>query len=107
MPRLFAYGTLLSAARQKRLFGRLVAAEPAALEGWRRARCVGRYFGIVRTRGARTRGGVLRLTRAELACADRWEGVPDLYRRRRVRVACAGGGRDCWAYVPVRPAGAR
>lgn len=106
MHRVFAYGTLLSYQRQKRLFGRRIAWEPAVLLGWRRVRCVGRYFGIVTDRGSRTDGGVFLLTGSELAAADRWEGVPDLYRRRRVRVSSSGRRLACWAYVPVRrPAG--
>jgi len=105
MHRVFAYGTLLSPLRQKRLFGRRIPWEPAVLAGWRRARFLGRYFGIVADRASRTAGGVLVLTGGQLACADRWEGVPELYRRRRLRVASAGGSLVCWAYVPVRRRG--
>jgi gamma-glutamylcyclotransferase (GGCT)/AIG2-like uncharacterized protein YtfP len=102
MHRVFAYGTLLSPLRQRRLFGRLVPWKPAVLAGWRKVRCVGPYFGIVAERGARTEGGVLLLTGDELAGADRWERVPELYRRRRVRVRRAGRSVACWVYVPVR-----
>ena len=102
MHRVFAYGTLLSPLRHKRLFGRRIPWKPAVLEGWRKARCVGPYFGILRDPGSRTDGGVLLLSGAQLASADRWERVPDLYRRRRVRVACGGRSLGCWAYVPVR-----
>jgi gamma-glutamylcyclotransferase (GGCT)/AIG2-like uncharacterized protein YtfP len=108
MDRVFAYGTLLDPSHQKRLFGRRIPRAPAVLPGWKRTRCVGRYLGIVRDRGSRTKGGVLLLNRAELAAADRWEGVPDLYRRRRVRVESAGRKWPCWAYVPVpKPGGAQ
>jgi gamma-glutamylcyclotransferase (GGCT)/AIG2-like uncharacterized protein YtfP len=102
MHRVFAYGTLLSPVRQRRLFGRRIAWEPAVLAGWRRVRCVGRYLGIVADKGSRTDGGVLVLTGAQLARADKWEAVPSLYRRRRVRVSSAGRTLSCWAYVPVR-----
>src|ERR1035438_1292211 len=101
MHRVFAYGTLLAPSRQKRLFGRRIPLAPAVLTGWRKVRCVGRYPGIVRDPNSRTEGGVLLLTRAELAAADDWEGVPDLYRRRRIRVTSGGRSRACWAYVPV------
>ncbi|HXQ81843.1 MAG TPA: gamma-glutamylcyclotransferase family protein [Opitutaceae bacterium] len=106
MHRVFAYGTLLARSHQRRLFGRRIPWEPAALAGWKKVRCVGRYFGIIRQGGSRTEGGVLLLTRAELAVADRWERIPNLYRRRRVRVISAGRSCACWVYVPVRrPAG--
>jgi hypothetical protein len=101
MHRVFAYGTLLVPSRQKLLFGRRIPRVPAVVAGWRKKRCVGRYFGIVRERGSRTKGGVLLLTRAELAAADRWEGAPTLYRRRRIRATCAGRTLACWAYVPA------
>lgn len=101
MHRVFAYGTLLWPSRQKRLFGRKLARLPAVLAGWRRERCVGRYYGIVRRAGAQTRGGLLSLTKSELSAADLWEGVPALYRPRRVRVESAGRRIACWVYVPA------
>jgi gamma-glutamylcyclotransferase (GGCT)/AIG2-like uncharacterized protein YtfP len=101
MHRVFAYGTLLAPSHQKRLFGRRVPGAPAVLQGWKKARCVGRYLGIVRDRGCRAEGCVLLLTQAELLAADRWEGVPELYRRRRIRVKSAGRSCPCWAYVPA------
>ena len=101
MPRVFAYGTLLDPVHQRRLFGRRVSPAPAVLPGWKKVRCVGRYLGIVRDRGYRTKGGVLLLTRGELAAADRWEGVPEIYRRRRIRVESTGRGFACWVYVPA------
>jgi acyl-CoA thioesterase I len=102
MHRVFAYGTLLNSARQKSLFGRRIPHVPAVVAGWRKLVCVGPYYGIVRERGARTEGGVLELTRAELTAADDWEGVPSSYRRTRVRVAIAGRSCLCWAYVPAQ-----
>ncbi|HMD60994.1 MAG TPA: gamma-glutamylcyclotransferase family protein [Opitutaceae bacterium] len=105
--RVFAYGTLLSPFRQKKLFGRLIPWAPAVLSGWRRKRCVGPYFGIVRDRGSRTEGGLLLLTREQFAAADRWERMPWLYRRRRVRVTSSGRRVVCWVYVPARPSASR
>jgi hypothetical protein len=101
MHKVFAYGTLLAVSHQKRLFGRRVPVAPAVLEGWRKARCVGPYFGIVRARGSRTPGGVLLLTRSELAAADRWEKIPDIYRRVRARALSSGRSLVCWVYVPA------
>jgi gamma-glutamylcyclotransferase (GGCT)/AIG2-like uncharacterized protein YtfP len=111
---VFAYGTLLEPARQRRLFGRDVPAAPAVLSGWLKSRCVGRYFGIRPRAGAVTRGGLLRLNSAEIKAADAWEMVPELYRRRRVRVRVEASlpqlikeGRrrpaivPCWVYVPA------
>jgi gamma-glutamylcyclotransferase (GGCT)/AIG2-like uncharacterized protein YtfP len=103
MHRVFAYGTLLAPSHQKRLFGRHLSWEPAVLTGWQRLRCVGRYYGIVRRPGAATIGGVLGLTRAQFAAADRWERIPRLYRRRRVRVKAGGRNLLCWVYVPTKP----
>src|ERR1017187_3785282 len=101
MHRVFAYGTLLNLSHQRRLFGRRIPWAPAVLSGWRRKRCVGQYFGIVRERGSRTEGGVLLLTRPQLAAADLWEKTPDFYRRTRVRVTSAGRSLLCWVYVPA------
>jgi hypothetical protein len=101
MPRVFAYGTLLWPSRQKRLFGRTLSHSPAVLAGWAKERCVGRYYGIVRRAGARTEGGLLSLTSAELKAADLWERVPALYRRRRVCAQSAGRRIACWVYVPA------
>ncbi|HEY1765753.1 MAG TPA: gamma-glutamylcyclotransferase family protein [Opitutaceae bacterium] len=101
--RVFAYGTLLVPTHQRRLFGRLIAWAPAVLPGWRKLRCVGRYYGIVRRKGAETKGGVLMLTRTQFAIADRWERMPRLYRRRRVRATAAGRALACWVYVPSNP----
>jgi len=101
MHRVFAYGTLIAPSHQKRLFGRRIPWAPAVLAGWKKVRCVGRYFGIVRERGSRTEGGLLLLTRAQLGVADRWERIPNFYRRRRVRVTSAGRSYPCWVYVPA------
>ncbi len=101
MHRVFAYGTLLWPSRQKKLFGRTLPRSPAVLAGWRRERCVGRHYGIIRRAGAKTGGGLLALTGKELMRADLWEGVPFLYRRRRVRVTSAGRSMACWVYVPA------
>lgn len=101
--RVFAYGTLLETARQKKLFGRRVPASAATLAGWSKSRCVGRYYGIVRSRGAATNGGILRVTRAELKLADRWEQAPKLYLRRRLRVRATDTAAmlRCWTYIPA------
>jgi gamma-glutamylcyclotransferase (GGCT)/AIG2-like uncharacterized protein YtfP len=104
--RVFAYGTLLEPARQRKLFGRRVPFVAAALSGWKKARCVGRYYGIVRCPGAFTSGGVLHLTRSELKAADEWEQVPRLYVRRRlsVRAKDAPTALRCWTYMPTATA---
>lgn len=101
--RVFAYGTLLARSHQERLFGRPIAWKPAVLRGWLKLRCVGRYYGIIRRKGAETRGGVLRLSRAQFAAADRWERMPRLYTRRRVRATAQGQALVCWVYVPSNP----
>ena len=103
MHRVFAYGTLLAPSHQRRLFGRLITWERALLRGWKKLRCVGRYYGVVRRKGAQTKGGILVLSREQLAIADRWERIPRLYRRRRVRAAVEGRTLVCWVYVPSKP----
>ncbi len=100
--RVFAYGTLLEPGRQKKLFGRRVHPVAATLAGWSKSRCVGRYYGIIRRPGAVTHGGILHLTRFEMTLADRWEQVPKLYVRRRLRMRANDSAATvrCWTYVP-------
>jgi gamma-glutamylcyclotransferase (GGCT)/AIG2-like uncharacterized protein YtfP len=100
---LFAYGTLLDAKVQRRVFGREVVVTPARVNGWQvKQRLVrGRYPGIVATPRASTPGGVLKITAAELRRADAYEDAPQLY--QRVRLAARVGAKRvrCWAYVPT------
>ncbi len=100
---LFAYGTLLDAKVQRRVFGREVDVMPARLTGWsvRQNLVRGRYPGIVRADGANATGGVLRITAAERALADVYEGAPQLYRRERVTARVGTKRVRCWVYVPT------
>ena len=100
---LFAYGTLLDHAVQRRVFGRPVNSAGARLAGWAvRARMVrGRYPGIERAAGAAAPGRVLELGRGDLGRADAYEDAPRLYRRRRMRVRRAHRTLAAWVYVPT------
>nr|WP_255783907.1 gamma-glutamylcyclotransferase family protein [Lysobacter chinensis] len=105
---LFVYGTLQDAQVQRRLFGRTLAGSPDALPGYRldwlevRDPAAVAASGIVRhpiihATGAdsdRVPGQCLRLSAAELAHADAYEG--DDY--RRVQVTLASGAR-AWVYA--------
>src|SRR5689334_19465578 len=100
---LFAYGTLLDAKVQRRVFGREMRVTPARLLGWSvRPRFVrGRYPGILKATGATAVGGVLRITARELAQADAYEDAPRLYRRVRVSVEAGAPRVRCWVYLPT------
>lgn len=98
---LFVYGSLLDAAHRAALIGREVGAAPARLEGYERRR--GRYFYIVERAGAETSGLVLSgLGERDFAALDRYEEVPHLYTRVKIKVTHAGGAAlRCWVYLPT------
>ncbi len=99
--RLFVYGTLLDEKIQQQVFARCPERVPAVLSGWSvRPRSVrGLYPDIVRRAGASTSGAVLKIDRAELERADRYEDAPVLYRRLRVTVLAGDRRERCWMYV--------
>jgi gamma-glutamylcyclotransferase (GGCT)/AIG2-like uncharacterized protein YtfP len=99
--RLFAYGTLLEAKTQRRVFGRVVERVPARLIGWRVVPrlVLGRYPGVVPEAGVTTTGAMLKINSAELARADAYEGT--LYVRRRVAVRDGPRVVRCWMYAPA------
>jgi len=100
--RVFVYGSLLAASRQRAVLGREVRTLPARLPGYERGRA--RYFYIVPRPGVETAGAILlNLNARDLAALDRYEEVPDLYTREVVTVITAGGGRiTCWRYLPTQ-----
>lgn len=102
--RVFAYGTLELPEVVEALLGRRLPGEEAVLAGYARSLVRGQcYPGIVPRPGSRTRGILYRDVEAwMLALLDRYEGA--LYRRRRVRVACASGealAADAWV-IPMQ-----
>jgi gamma-glutamylcyclotransferase (GGCT)/AIG2-like uncharacterized protein YtfP len=99
--RVFVYGSLLDATRQRVVLGREVRMLRALLPGYQRGRA--RYFYIVPHAGAETPGAILfGLDARDLALLDRYEEVPDLYTRDSVTVTTAGGGHiTCWCYLPT------
>lgn len=106
--RVFVYGSLLDAARQREVVGRELRMLPARLPGFERRR--GRYFYIVPRDGAETAGAILLdLDARDLAALDRYEEVPNLYTRDVVTVLTEDGGQiACWCYLPTsRVTGAR
>lgn len=108
-PQLFAYGTLLDAAVQRRVFGRTIDATPARVQGWRvmPALVRARYPGVVPLENSQTRGGVLSLRPGELKVADAYEDAPRLYRRHRVTARTARATVRCWMYVPSEKVSSR
>lgn len=96
MEALFVYGTLQIPEVQQRVFGRVTAGMPDALDGWRKAQITieGNVYPIaVIDGGGAIDGRVLEVTPAELEAMDRYEG--DEYRRVRVRLR---SGRETWVY---------
>jgi gamma-glutamylcyclotransferase (GGCT)/AIG2-like uncharacterized protein YtfP len=99
--RVFVYGSLLNPKRQREVVGRELPMLPARLPGYERGR--GRYFYIVARPGAETLGAILLdLDARDISALDRYEEVPDLYKREAVTVMTAGNGRiTCWCYMPT------
>jgi gamma-glutamylcyclotransferase (GGCT)/AIG2-like uncharacterized protein YtfP len=99
--RVFVYGSLLDAARQRAVVGRELRMMPARLPGFERMR--GRYFYLVPRRGAETTGAILLdLDPRDLPALDRYEDVPNLYTREIVAVLTDAGGQiTCWCYLPT------
>ncbi len=99
--RVFVYGSLLDARRQREVVGREPRMLAARLPGFERRR--GRYFYIVPQTGAQTAGAILMdLDARDLSALDRYEDVPNLYTREMVTVLTEGRGEiTCWCYVPT------
>lgn len=96
MDALFVYGTLQDAQVQERVFGRVVAGIPDALDGYRKGNITingSVYFIAVEDVSGAVDGLVLELTPAELSETDAYEG--DDYRRMRVQLR---SGRTAWVY---------
>jgi gamma-glutamylcyclotransferase (GGCT)/AIG2-like uncharacterized protein YtfP len=95
----FAYGSLMYADIMARVCGRTLAGVPASLAGYRRAPVRDEdYPGLVAAPGGRVTGVLYRGLPAEAwTRLDAFEG--EMYRRARVRVECADGGAEAWAYL--------
>ena len=104
---LFVYGTLLDPKMRRAVIGRSCRTRAATLVGY--ARREGRYPYLAPDAAACTAGQLLlRLTGAELARLDDYEGVAPsliegaarrLYARTAVEVICADGRPTCcWVY---------
>ncbi len=98
---LFVYGSLLDAARRRKLLGRNAPTVAARLIGYERRRR--RFFYVIERADAVTAGLVLLDLRvSDLEILDRYEEVPRLYRRERADVIDAGGrSLRCWVYLPT------
>lgn len=96
MEQLFVYGTLRDPHIQQRVFGRLIASVPDALDGYQMQRIVlaeGEYPIIAPHPSSSVEGHILQVTEEELARADRYE--TDAYRRVSVTLR---SGRRAWVY---------
>jgi gamma-glutamylcyclotransferase (GGCT)/AIG2-like uncharacterized protein YtfP len=98
---LFVYGSLLQPGLRRRLLGRTIQTEPARLPGYER--CRGRHFYVRPRPGAETYGLLLfGLSTRDLEILDRYESVPELYRRELAQVEPEGGRPlPCWIYLPT------
>ncbi|MGG5885759.1 gamma-glutamylcyclotransferase family protein [Falsiroseomonas sp. HC035] len=106
---VFVYGSLLDPvvlARQSGRRGLMRLAVRAVLLGWRRVGLRGTAFPtLVRARGCRTDGVLLRLCGAPIRRLIAYEGVA--YRLRRVRVRTAQGPRYACAWIAAASLAAR
>lgn len=99
MPLLFSYGSNSPTQLGERL-DRRVRGEPASTVGWQRAfRGHSRTWGggvatLIPKPGKITYGYVEQVTPAELRILDRYEGVPQAYRRETIDVILASGDNE-------------
>ena len=60
----------------------------------------GAYLTIEQKAGISVPVGVWRVTEADMAALDRYEGYPDFYYRKNLKVKCADGRyRNCFVYI--------
>lgn len=97
---LFAYGSLLEVSVQLSLFGKTLTKQGGALlEGWQKI-ASGDYPYIKPAPGHRAEGELLQLSDEELAIADRWEEIPQVYQREILHVLRPGSETiKVWAYT--------
>lgn len=94
-----AYGTLQFPDVLRVLLGRVPAAEPATVAGWRAAALAGRsYPGLLRAAATVSRLILAGLTASEIQVVDAFESGP--YDLRRLIMA---DGRQAWTYVWTDP----
>ena len=110
MADLFVYGTLTDPEVLRRAAGRIFAAEPAVLDGFRRIEEPGCYPFIEPSPGDRVTGLLLRgIDATALGRLDDYEDEGRLYFRHKVRVEVGSRLIDCETYVgdpgAVRAAG--
>jgi hypothetical protein len=100
-PALFVYGSLLDPVHREAIIGRRVDTMPAALRDYEPGRA--RYFYIRRRSGASTTGLLLlNLTPDDFRALDRYEEIPRLYTRDKVKVLDQSGHPlRCWVYLPT------
>jgi gamma-glutamylcyclotransferase (GGCT)/AIG2-like uncharacterized protein YtfP len=98
---LFVYGSLIDPVHRAEIIGRTVEATPATLKDYKRGKS--RYWFIRPQAGAITEGAILNdLNGTELAILDKYEEVPILYTRERVKVTLRQHQElECWVYLPT------
>lgn len=99
---VFVYGSLRSGeSNHEQMAGaRLVSADSVALDAALIAYLEG-YPGLVRSRGARTRGEVYEVDAAPLSRLDEFEGTPDQYQRGAVTLESGQQVETYWAAAPL------
>ncbi len=99
---LFVYGTLLNDRHVQMLVNRKVESVPAVLHNYMKVVPPGAFYFIVKQRGAKTQGRILkRLSKEELARIDAFEDEGRLYYRRVVvaRSLVDGSRQRCMTYL--------
>lgn len=105
MADLFVYGTLTDPEVLRRVAGRVFAAEPAVLDGFRRIAEPGCYPFIEPSPGDRVAGLLLRgIDAAALGRLDDYEDEGRMYFRRSVQVRVGDTLAMCETYVGDRAA---
>lgn len=97
---IFVYGTLMSihSNRMQRLGGD--GPYLGVLHGYAMYQVAPEFPGVVPEPGGKVMGEVFYVPRQAFVTLDRYEGVPDLYRREEANVEMAGGGTvRAWVYI--------
>ncbi|WP_338835945.1 gamma-glutamylcyclotransferase family protein [Neomoorella thermoacetica] len=97
---IFVYGTLMSIHSNRMLSLGGNGPYLGVLRGYAMYQVAPDFPGIVPEPGGKVMGEVFYIPQQAFASLDRYEGVPDLYRREEANVEMAGGGTvRAWVYI--------
>jgi gamma-glutamylcyclotransferase (GGCT)/AIG2-like uncharacterized protein YtfP len=99
---LFVYGTLIDSKIQRALLGRDLEKTPALLKGFELLHRLPNHYPyktIKPNKNEDTSGYVLHIQESDLSRLDRYEVVPELYKRYKVKVQINDKHEDAFVYM--------